>query len=78
VGGFRPLKCRDVKRALTTLDFKEQPGGGSSHSQWEKIDEYGHKHKVTVDCHKGEVRAIDVRSIISQAGVTKKQFYDAI
>ena len=78
MGGFRPLKCRDVKRALTTLNFKEQASGGTSHSQWEKIDEYGRKRKVTVDCHRGEVRALDVRSIISQAGVTKKQFYDAM
>lgn len=31
--------------------------------------------KVTLDCHHGEVKARDVSSIISQAGVPKSEFY---
>lgn len=74
---FAPLPCRDVARALRNLNFTEMPGKGTSHSQWEKI-ENDRKFKVTLDCHNGEVRAIDVRSIISQAGVSKSKFLEAL
>ena len=47
-----------------------------SHEQYEKIVD-GRKYKVTVDCHGGEVKAMDVRPIISQAGLTKSEFYAA-
>ena len=73
---FRPLKCRDVQRALETLNFKPTHQTGS-HSRWEAIVD-GVKRKVTLDCHRGEVRALDVKSIISQAGVTKAQFFNAM
>lgn len=74
---FKPLPCREVKRALKNLGFIEMPGKGSSHTQWEKI-ENGAKRKVTVDCHNGEVKAKNVKSIISQAKVTKAEFLDAM
>lgn len=51
-------------------------GQKGSHEQYEKIVD-GRKYKVTVDCHGGEVKAMDVRSIISQAGLTKSEFYAA-
>ena len=70
---FAPLPCREVQRALKNLGFVEQTQKGTSHTQWEKI-ENGKKFKVTLDCHGGEVKAKDVRSIISQAGVSKSQF----
>lgn len=55
-----PLKCRDVEDALKTLGFKPEAQGATTHVHWVKV-EGGHMHKVTVDCHKGEVRANDVR-----------------
>jgi hypothetical protein len=50
---------------------------GGSHEQWECI-RGERKFKVTLDCHHGEVRALDVRSIIAQAGVTAKAFWRAV
>jgi predicted RNA binding protein YcfA (HicA-like mRNA interferase family) len=72
---FRPLKYRDVKTALLNLGFTSVKQVGS-HEQWEKVID-GRKRKVTVAPHKGEVGAKDVRSIISQAGVSRKAFFDA-
>ena len=72
-----PLKCRDVESALTTLGFRPEQQGGTSHVHWVKV-ENGRMWKVTVDCHKGEVRANDVKSIVKQAGVTRRKFYEAL
>ena len=66
---FRPLPCRDVQRALLALGFREVRQDGS-HRRWEAMRD-GRMFKVTLDCHRGEVRALDVRSIIGQAGITK-------
>ncbi|CUS33510.1 YcfA family protein (fragment) [Candidatus Nitrospira nitrificans] len=33
-------------------------------------------YKVTVDCHRGEVKAQDIKSIIGQAGISKEQFWN--
>ena len=73
---FRPLPCRLVDRALKNLGFTEDKGKGSSHRQWRKVTA-GHLYKVTLDCHRGEVSAKNVRSIIRQAGVTAQAFYQA-
>lgn len=70
------MPCRDARRALTCLGFSEDKGGGTSHSQWRKVVD-GHLKKVTLDCHKGEVGALDVRSMIAQAGVSQQQWYEA-
>lgn len=72
-----PLPCRDVRRALKNLGFAEEPGRGSSHSQWSKTT-VDRKWKVTLDCHNGEVKAKDVKSIISQAGVSRSEFLKAM
>lgn len=72
-----PLKCRDVENALRNLGFTPEDQNATSHVHWVRV-EGGHMWKVTVDCHRGEVRADDVKSIIKQAGVTKKQFLDAL
>jgi hypothetical protein len=71
---FKPLPCRTVRLALIKLGFTEvKCNSGTSHEQWEKVAD-GRKFKVTVDCHRGEVRALDVKSIIAQAGVSKREF----
>lgn len=73
---FKPISYRLAERALKNLGFIEDKGKGTSHRQWRKIID-GHLYKVTLDCHKGEVSALNVRSIIKQAGVTAKEFYEA-
>ena len=40
---------------------------GTSHEKWVAIRE-GRKRVMTVDCYRGEVRDLDVKSIIAQAG----------
>jgi hypothetical protein len=75
---FKPLPCKRVKCALGILGFKEQPNtSGTSHEKWVAIRD-GHKYVATLDCHHGEVRALDIKSIIDQTGVGKKRFWRAI
>jgi len=63
---------------LKSFDFhKVENTSGTSHEQWEGY-RGGMKRKVTVDCHRGEVRALDVRSIVSQAGLSSKEFWRAV
>ena len=75
---FKPLPCKRVRCALEKhLGFTEEKSGATSHEKYTAIRK-GRKYVVTVDCHRGEVRALDVDSIIGQAGVSKKDFYRAI
>lgn len=75
---FRPLDCRTVERVIRSFGFSEAPNGtGTSHRQFEGT--YADKfRKVTLDCHHGEVKALDVKSIIGQMGVSKKDFWKAV
>lgn len=73
---FAPMKCRDVRTILKNLEFERVSQKGS-HEQWKTIRK-GKMFKVTLACHKGEVGANDVRSMIRQAGVSKKVWYDAL
>lgn len=70
---YRPLKCREVRRKLKKLGFTKEKDKGGSHEKWRAM-RGGKLRKVTVDCHGGEVRAMDVASIIKQAGVSKKDW----
>ena len=74
--GFKPLPCRIVEKALLRLGFIERPQKGSSHRQFIKQDKEIFR-KVTLDCHKGEVSAMNIKSIIKQAGISKQEFYKA-
>ena len=76
-GRFKPLPCRDAERALKNLGFIEDAKKSSSHRQWRRYVK-GKLFKVTLDCHRGEVSALNIKSMIKQAGVTAKQFYTAI
>jgi predicted RNA binding protein YcfA (HicA-like mRNA interferase family) len=75
--GFKPLPCKQAERALKNLGFTEGRAKGTSHRQWRKITKEGRLLKVTLDCHKGEVKAVNVRSMIKQANVTEEMFYRA-
>lgn len=75
---FKPLPCKKVQAALHILGFTEaKAASGTSHQKWESTRD-GRRYVVTLDCHRGEVRALDVKSIIGQAGVSKKEFWRAI
>jgi hypothetical protein len=36
-----------------------------------------YKDQITLDYHKGEVSANNIRSIIKQAGISRKEFHEA-
>jgi predicted RNA binding protein YcfA (HicA-like mRNA interferase family) len=71
-----PQPCAKVRRAVERLGFVKTNQEGS-HEQYEKIVD-GRKYKVTVDCHHGEVSAKVIKSIVSQAGVSKLEFLKAL
>jgi predicted RNA binding protein YcfA (HicA-like mRNA interferase family) len=66
-----------VKQILKTLGFEEQKQKGTSHQHWKKIDN-GRLYKVTVDCPKAPFSHDLIKWMASQAGVSKKEFYDAL
>ncbi len=70
------MKEREAIRALKNLGFEPESQGATSHRHW-KVVRGGRLYKVTLDAHNGEVYANDIRSMIDQAGVTKKQWYQA-
>lgn len=72
-----PLTCKEVKRILTNLGFQPRPQQGTSHEHWVK-DVGGRRYKVTVDCPKAPFSHDLIRSMASQAGVSKKDFYKAL
>ena len=72
-----PQPCHKVRRALEALGFTKQSQKATSHEQYEKVVK-GRKYKVTFDCHKGEVGAKNIKSMIAQAGVSKAEFLQAL
>ena len=72
-----PLTCKQVKKILKKLGFEPRPRKGTSHEQWVKT-ENGRLYKVTVDCPKAPFSQILISSMASQAGVSKRAFYDAL
>lgn len=73
---YVPMKCADVRRVLIGLGFVLEPRTGTNHEKF-KCVRNGKMRKVTVSCHKGEVQARDVKSIISQAGLSKSEWAEA-
>lgn len=75
MGGLRlrPQKCDEVRRALRELGFEFKRQGRGSHEHWEGVVD-GQRRLVTLDCHKGRVRPKDLRSIISQSSVKRREF----
>jgi len=73
-GEYPPITCKDLKAILTYLGFAPTPQAGTSHQQWVLIKD-GKKYKVTVDCPKSPFSQTLIKSMASQAGKTKKDFY---
>jgi len=72
----KPLTCKEVKRILKNLQFEYRNTEGS-HENWIK-DVGSRRWKVTVDCPKQPFSAFLIKSMASQAGVTVRQFYQAL
>lgn len=71
-----PLTCKEVKIGLRKLGFEPRPQNATSHEQWVKVVA-GKLYKVTVDCPKAPFTHDLIKSMVSQAGVSKKEFYKA-
>jgi predicted RNA binding protein YcfA (HicA-like mRNA interferase family) len=71
-----PLTCREVKRGLKKLGFEPRKQKGTSHEQWVKVQN-GKIFKVTVDCPKEPFTGDLIKSMASQAGISKDDFYKA-
>lgn len=72
-----PLEYRDVIRGLKKLGFElRKSKSGTSHEQWAKVVD-GQLFKVTVDKPKAPFSPILIKSMASQAGLSKKEFYKA-
>lgn len=72
----RPLTCREVKRILVNLGFTYRNTEGS-HENWIKQGD-ARRWKVSVDCPKAPFSDFLIKSMSSQAGVTVKEFYQAL
>jgi len=72
-----PLTARDVIKGLKNLGFTpRKPTSGTSHVNWAKIVD-GKIYKVTVDASKEPFSHDLIKSMASQAGVSKDKFYQA-
>lgn len=72
----KPLTCKEVKRILSNLGFRYRNSEGS-HENWIK-EECGRRWKVTVDCPKQPFTDFLIKSMSSQAGVSVREFYQAL
>lgn len=74
---YPPLTAKDVKRGLTKLGFApRKKRSGTSHEQWVKIVN-NQIYKVTVDTPKQPFTHDLIKSMASQAGISKDKFYEA-
>ncbi len=68
-----PITCKELKAILTYLGFVFSTQEGS-HEQWVLVKNKI-KYKVTVDCPKAPFSQFLIKSMATQAGCTKKDFY---
>lgn len=74
-GVFPPLTCKDVKQTLKSLGFSYRNTEGS-HENWIR-EEPEPFRKVTVDCPKAPFSQDLITFMAAQAGMSKKEFYNA-
>jgi len=71
-----PLTFKEVVHGLRQLGFEPRKQKATSHQHWVKVSN-GRMHKVTVDQPKAPFTGDLVKSMASQAGVSKEEFYRA-
>lgn len=72
-GEYPPITCKELKAILAYLGFVFDTQKGS-HEQWIMVKNKI-KYKVTVDCPKSPFHHDLIKSMATQAGCTKKDFY---
>lgn len=73
----RPLKAAEVRKILRALGFEPKPLKATSHEQWTKRDGETF-YKVTLSAHNEPFDDFIVKSMARQAGVSVREFYDAL
>lgn len=77
-GHYPPLTCDEVKQILKNLGFEICTNRGKgSHENYCRLSKAG-LLKVTVDCPKSPFSPSLIKSMSSQAGLGKKDFYKAL
>lgn len=72
----RPLTAREVRQILRRLGFEHRNTEGG-HEQWVRRDPMPFR-KVTLDAHLQPFADTLVRYMAMQAGVTVREFYEAL
>lgn len=72
----RPLTAREVRRILTNLGFEHRSTEGG-HEQWVRVEPAPFR-KVTLSAHLQPFVDTLVRYMATQAGVTVREFYEAL
>lgn len=76
MAGKPQLCAKDIEKGLQALGFILQPQKSTSHTQWTHECYRGKFRKVTVDAHHEPFSNDLVASMYTQAGLSKKEFYD--
>lgn len=74
----RPLKASEVRTILKNLGFEPRKQHGTSHEHWVPSNPDAPFRKVTVDEPQSPFGEFLIRSMARQAGVSLRQFYDAL
>lgn len=72
----RPLTAKEVRRILTALGFQHRSTTGG-HEQWVRAEPAPFR-KVTLSAHTEPFVDTLVRYMANQAGVTVREFYEAL
>jgi len=72
----RPLTAAEVRRILKSLGFELRPQKSTAHEQWVKHDPSF--RKVTLSAHNQPFDDFIVSSMARQAGVSVREFYQAL
>lgn len=73
---YPPLTPAEVRAILSRKGFQQVRGGGS-HEQWEHANVGGQRRLVTVDAAERDFGVKLMKTMISQSGLTREEFYGA-
>lgn len=73
----RPVKTKEFIAVLRELGFEPKRTNGS-HEQWEHAFFNGQRRNVTVDDHHSPFTKWLLKSMLKQAGLKKKEFFQCL
>lgn len=76
MAGKPQLSSKDIEKGLAALGFEPQPQKSTSHTQWTHKSFRGKYRKVTIDAHHEPFSNDLVSSMYTQAGLSKREFYE--